>query len=236
MSESVSNPGGNATRHAPEGAGRQQWAEPVYARANATGDTRAEQSHSYIKHANDLARDYFNGIHADGHQYSEAVQRERVKAFQSSQAFQGIPAQVQAMDDEVARLQARCDAEKRAQAAPFDAAGQEVVTRFWHADKDTLDRQDGVGKLNATAHQLADNAHTPEQKAALREQLPTYLANRGVPASAIEAVTAKIAPELTEAEAELAQAKRDQIKIRMNAQMVKTAIINGGAARTVVPL
>jgi hypothetical protein len=65
---SVMNQGGNTAYHAPEGAGRQ--VNDVHARANAQGETLAEQTNSVIINTNSLLGRYVDDVRKDESHYS----------------------------------------------------------------------------------------------------------------------------------------------------------------------
>jgi hypothetical protein len=221
----VMNQGGNTAYHAPEGACRQV-VDDVYARANAQGETLAEQVNSAITNTNSLLGRYVDNVRKDERHYSAEGLDAQLGQFANTQAAKDVDEYERRFDAHVDQLAANLEAAKRALTPNLDTAGELRASRAWDRHRQALSAKEGTGQLAHAAAQAVQNASTPEERNVLLQELPSFLESHGVPSGFLDQATAQVAPELAEAQAKLAKGQRAQMRIKHNARAVRQAIDN----------
>lgn len=186
------------------------------------GTTTVEHA---LRTQQEVAQQYSDWRAAHSPNIAPEILKDNAGAFQMSDAALALQPALDAAKADADAAQGRVDDLFRAQKVGNDLEARLAAQSFWHRKERVLDSVTDKAKLVAAVQELIRSA-PDDQIANLAEELPDYLASRGVPSEWLSNALASRVPGLDEAQAEATlKAKQHAVLARNHASLTK-AIAN----------
>jgi hypothetical protein len=180
-----------------------------------------------------VAKAYTDWRAAHSPDIAPEVLRDNAGVYGLSDAALQLPTVLDAVkDDAQAATRKAADLVKNNRVGS-DTASQIAAQRFWARAQQTLDSIKDVPKVAAAAQDLVANADD-EQVPVLSEELPSYLANRGVPAGWLTGALADKIPGLADATADARIKAKQHAILAQNHAALSRAMAKDVAAPNLV--
>jgi hypothetical protein len=198
--------------------------------ADVGGQTPVE--HAY-RTQQAVAQQYSDWRAAHSPNIAPEVRRDNAGAFSISDASLALKPALDAVKADADAAQGKVDDLVKGQKVGNDVEARPAAQAFWHRKERVLDSVSDKGKLVGAVQDLIRSA-PDEQVANLAEELPDYLASRGVPSDWLAGALGQRVPGLDDAQAEATLKAKQHAVLAANHASLTKAIANDNPPPTLL--